>query len=74
MKSIFCKVSSIIFLLFSSPVFANTALVMHSNYQDAHTNVKAQLEATQAKYNISFVLPCAFIAVSHLKSAVGDVK
>ena len=52
MKSIFCKVSSIIFLLFSSPVFANTALVMHSNYQDAHTNVKAQLEADG--YTVTF--------------------
>ena len=33
-------------LLFSSTAFASkTALIYHSNYSDAHTNVKAQLEA-----------------------------
>jgi len=38
--------------LFSTSVLANTALVMHSNYQDAHTNVKAQLEADG--YTVTF--------------------
>ena len=33
-------------LLISTPVFATkTALIYHSNYSDAHTNVKTQLEA-----------------------------
>ena len=40
------------FLLFSTSVLANTALVMHSNYQDAHTNVKSQLEADG--YTVTF--------------------
>ena len=49
----FIRVSSILcFLLFSTSVFANTALVMHSNYSDAHTNVKAQLEADG--YTVTF--------------------
>ena len=39
------KFSSLFLLLFSVNVFAtDTALILHSNYQDAHTNVKAQLE------------------------------
>ena len=38
-------VSSLFLLLFSVNIFASdTALIMHSSYQDAHTNVKAQLE------------------------------
>ena len=47
MKSILFKISSIIFLsLFCTSVFASdTALIYHSNYSDAHTNVKSQLEA-----------------------------
>ena len=33
-------------LFFSSTAFASkTALIYHSNYSDAHTNVKTQLEA-----------------------------
>ena len=44
MKSILISVS--FFLLFCTSVFASdTALIYHSNYSDAHTNVKAQLEA-----------------------------
>ncbi len=35
----------VIFMTLSNTVKADTALIMHSNYQDAHTNVKAQLEA-----------------------------
>ena len=39
------KLSSLFLLLFSVNVFAtDTALIIHSNYSDAHTNVKAQLE------------------------------
>ena len=39
------KFSSLFLLLFSVNVFAtDTALILHSNYSDAHTNVKAQLE------------------------------
>ena len=39
------KVSSLFLLLFSVNVFAtDTALILHSNFSDAHTNVKAQLE------------------------------
>ena len=39
------KFSSLFLLLFSVNVFAtDTALIIHSNYSDAHTNVKAQLE------------------------------
>ena len=39
------KFSSLFLLLFSVNVFASdTALILHSNYSDAHTNVKAQLE------------------------------
>ena len=46
MRLEFTKLSSLLFLLlFSVNVFAtDTALILHSNYQDAHTNVKAQLE------------------------------
>tara|TARA_B100000795_G_scaffold13193_1_gene9085 strand:+ start:960 stop:2342 length:1383 start_codon:yes stop_codon:yes gene_type:complete len=41
----FIKLSSLFLLLFSVNVFAtDTALILHSNFQDAHTNVKAQLE------------------------------
>jgi hypothetical protein len=41
----FIKLSSLFLLLFSVNVFAtDTALILHSNYSDAHTNVKAQLE------------------------------
>ena len=40
------------FLLFSTSALANTALVMHSNYQDAHTNVKSQWEADG--YTVTF--------------------
>ena len=44
MKSILISVSFL--LLFCTSVFAsNTALIYHSNYSDAHTNVKSQLEA-----------------------------
>ena len=44
MKSILISVSFL--LLFCTSVFASdTALIYHSNYSDAHTNVKAQLEA-----------------------------
>ena len=43
LSSIFCF---LVVLLFTSPAWAsNTALIMHSNYSDAHTNVKSQLEA-----------------------------
>jgi len=39
------KFSNLFLLLFSVNVFAtDTALILHSNYSDAHTNVKAQLE------------------------------
>ena len=39
------KFSSLFLLLFSVNVFAtDTALILHSNFSDAHTNVKAQLE------------------------------
>ena len=39
------KFSSLFLLLFSVNVFAtDTALIIHSNFSDAHTNVKAQLE------------------------------
>ena len=39
------KLSSLFLLLFSVNVFAtDTALILHSNYSDAHTNVKSQLE------------------------------
>jgi hypothetical protein len=41
----FIKLSSLFLLLFSVNVFAtDTALILHSSYSDAHTNVKAQLE------------------------------
>ena len=41
----FIKLSSLFLLLFSVNVFAtDTALILHSNFSDAHTNVKAQLE------------------------------
>ena len=44
MKSILISVSFL--LLFCTSVFASdTALIYHSNYSDAHTNVKSQLEA-----------------------------
>jgi len=44
MKFILISVSFL--LLFCTSVFAsNTALIYHSNYSDAHTNVKTQLEA-----------------------------
>ena len=39
---LFSLVSSLLF--FSTSIFADTALIMHSNYSDAHTNVKSQLE------------------------------
>ena len=39
---LFSLVSSLLF--FSTSTFADTALIMHSNYSDAHTNVKSQLE------------------------------
>jgi hypothetical protein len=42
----YSKLISFLFLIFfTTSVFADTALILHSNYQDAHTNVKAQLEA-----------------------------
>ena len=42
---LFSLVSSLFLLLFSVHVFASdTALIMHSSYSDAHTNVKSQLE------------------------------
>ena len=45
MRLEFIKLSSLFLLLFSVNVFAtDTALILHSNYSDAHTNVKAQLE------------------------------
>ena len=46
MRLEFIKLSSLLFLLlFSVNVFASdTALIMHSSYSDAHTNVKSQLE------------------------------
>ena len=45
MRLKFIKLSSLFLLLFSVNVFASdTALILHSNYSDAHTNVKAQLE------------------------------
>ena len=45
MRLKFIKLSSLFLLLFSVNVFAtDTALILHSNYSDAHTNVKAQLE------------------------------
>ena len=45
MKLIFFKISSILFFLCSSAFASKTALIYHSNYADAHTNVKTQLEA-----------------------------
>ena len=47
MRLEFIKLSSLLFLLlFSVNVFASdTALIMHSSYSDAHTNVKSQWEA-----------------------------
>ena len=46
-KLSFIRASSILcfFLLFSTSVLADTALIYHSSYSDAHTNVKSQLEA-----------------------------
>ena len=45
MRLKFIKLSSLFLLLFSVNVFASdTALILHSNYSDAHTNVKSQLE------------------------------
>ena len=45
MRLEFIKLSSLFLLLFSVNVFAtDTALILHSNVSDAHTNVKAQLE------------------------------
>ena len=45
MRLEFIKLSSLFLLLFSVNVFAtDTALILHSNFSDAHTNVKAQLE------------------------------
>jgi hypothetical protein len=45
MRLEFIKLSSLFLLLFSVNVFAtDTALILHSSYSDAHTNVKAQLE------------------------------
>ena len=46
MRLEFIKLSSLLFLLlFSVNVFASdTALIMHSSYSDAHTNIKSQLE------------------------------
>lgn len=42
----YSKLISFLFLVFfTTSVFADTALIYHSNYSDAHTNVKAQLEA-----------------------------
>ena len=45
MKLIFFKISSMLFLFCSSAFASKTALIYHSNYADAHTNVKTQLEA-----------------------------
>ena len=47
MLSTFIRISSLLILLMcmASTAKAGTALVMHSNYSDAHTNVKSQLEA-----------------------------
>ena len=42
----------VIFMALSNTAKADTALVMHSNYSDAHTNVKAQLEADG--YTVTF--------------------
>ena len=45
MRLKFIKLSSLFLLLFSVNIFASdTALILHSNYSDAHTNVKSQLE------------------------------
>ena len=46
MLSTFIRISSllIMFMCMVSTAKAGTALVMHSNYSDAHTNVKSQLE------------------------------
>lgn len=42
----YSKLISFLFLIFfTTSVFADTALIYHSSYSDAHTNVKAQLEA-----------------------------
>ena len=45
MLSSFIRISSILFLLCTGAFASNTALIYHSSYQDAHTNVKDQLEA-----------------------------
>ena len=51
LKSI--KLSSLFLLLFSVNIFASdTALIMHSSYSDAHTNVKSQLEETKTTEGI----------------------
>ncbi len=54
MLSTFIRVSSLLIMLLCivSTAKADTALVMHSNYSDAHTNVKAQLEADG--YTVTF--------------------
>lgn len=42
----YSKVISFLFLIFfTTSAWADTALIYHSSYSDAHTNVKAQLEA-----------------------------
>ena len=45
MLSSFIRISSILFLLCTGVYASDTALIYHSSYQDAHTNVKDQLEA-----------------------------
>ena len=61
MLSTFIRISSLLIILMCmvSTAKAGTALVMHSNYSDAHTNVKAQLEADghTVTYQTSGVVP-----------------
>ena len=46
MLSRYSKLISFLCVFFCSSAFASkTALIYHSNYADAHTNVKTQLEA-----------------------------
>ena len=57
MRLEFIKLSSLFLLLFSVNVFAtDTALILHSNFSDAHTNVKAQLE-DYLKRSVKVVTP-----------------
>ncbi len=45
MLSSFIRISSILFLLCTGAFASDTALIYHSSYSDAHTNIKSQLEA-----------------------------